>query len=93
MAREITRVHNEVTGATLYFAQVIFHEVAAGNYFVGGKPLTDDQIFLHGQIRAGRSAIDRKRLLLSLRQVVVESAGANLQRLGLPCRSPCPRHH
>ena len=76
IASEITRVHNQVTGAATYFAQVIFQEVAVGNYFIGGKPLADDQIFLHGQIRAGRSAIDRKRLLLSLHQVVAESSGA-----------------
>ena len=39
IAREITRVHNEATGAPTYFAQVIFIEIAPGKYFVGGMPL------------------------------------------------------
>src|SRR2546423_1151931 len=77
MASEITRVHNEITGAATFFAQVIFHEVPVGSYFVGGKPLADDQLFLRGQIRAGRSAIDRKRLLLALHQAVAEASGAS----------------
>jgi phenylpyruvate tautomerase PptA (4-oxalocrotonate tautomerase family) len=76
VARDITRVHNEVTGAATFFAQVIFNEVPAGNYFIGGKPLKDDQIFLNGQIRAGRSAVDRGRLLRELHRVVAAAAGA-----------------
>uniref|UniRef100_UPI001952E9C7 tautomerase family protein n=1 Tax=Stenotrophomonas maltophilia TaxID=40324 RepID=UPI001952E9C7 len=66
VAAEITRIHNEVTGAATFFAQVIFNEVPAGNYFIGGKPLREDQIFINGQIRAGRSALDRARLLRGL---------------------------
>ena len=75
-ASEITRVHNQVTGAATFFAQVIFNDVPAGNYFVGGKPLQGDQIFLNGQIRAGRSAIDRSRLLSGLRDAVAAAVGA-----------------
>jgi len=75
-AAEITRVHNEITGAASFFAQVIVHEVPAGNYFLGGRPLAGDQLFLHGQIRAGRSALDRQRLLFALRDVVAEAASA-----------------
>ena len=74
-AAAITRTHNQVTGAATFFAQVIIHEVAAGNYFAGGKPLAGRQLFLNGQIRAGRSALDRKRLLLGLRDGVVVATG------------------
>ena len=81
VAAEITRVHNEVTGAATFFAQVIIHEVPSGNYFVGGRPLKGEQLFLHGQIRAGRSALDRKRLLLTLRDVVAAAAGAELRNV------------
>ena len=76
VASEITRVHNEVTGAATFFAQVIFQEIAPSNYFVAGKPLVGDQIFLHGQIRAGRSALDRTRLLTSLHRAVAAAADA-----------------
>lgn len=78
MASEITRVHNQVTGAATFFAQVIFQEIVPGNYFVGGEPLAGDQLFLHGQIRAGRSAIDRTTLLRSLHRVVAEASGAEV---------------
>lgn len=76
VAAAITEVHEAVTGAATFFAQVLIHEVPAGNYFVGGAALADDQLFLHGQIRAGRGALERRRLLLALRDAVVEAAGA-----------------
>ncbi len=76
VAADITRVHNEVTGAASFFAQVIVHEVPAGRFFVGGRVLAGDQLFLQGQIRAGRSAQDRQRLLLGLRDAVAGAAGA-----------------
>ena len=75
VAEAITRTHSVVTGAATFFAQVIIHEVAAGNYFAGGKQLVGRQVFLIGQIRAGRSAPDRKRLLLELRDGVAEAGG------------------
>lgn len=76
VAAEITRIHNEVTGAATFFAQVIINEVPAGNYFIGGKPLREDQIFINGQIRAGRSAVDRARLLRGLHGCVAAAASA-----------------
>jgi phenylpyruvate tautomerase PptA (4-oxalocrotonate tautomerase family) len=78
-AAGITRVHNAVTGAASFFAQVIVNEVPAGNYFLGGRPLVGGQLFLHGQIRAGRSALDRRRLLLGLRDIVAEAAGVEVR--------------
>jgi phenylpyruvate tautomerase PptA (4-oxalocrotonate tautomerase family) len=62
IAKEITRVHNAVTGAAAYFAQVIFHDVSNGNHFMGGAPLQSDLVFVHGIIRAGRSVPDRQKL-------------------------------
>ena len=56
IAREITRVHHETTGAPAYFAQVLFVEIKPGRYFVGGGPLKGKQVFVNGQIRAGRTA-------------------------------------
>ncbi|MFY7916135.1 MAG: tautomerase family protein, partial [Rubrivivax sp.] len=38
LARRITDLHCEHTGAPAYFAQVLFTDVKAGNYFLGGKP-------------------------------------------------------
>jgi phenylpyruvate tautomerase PptA (4-oxalocrotonate tautomerase family) len=63
IAQEITRAHSDATGAQSFFAQVIFNEVPQGNHFVGGRPLRAEQVFVHGHIRAGRTA-QRKRELL-----------------------------
>jgi phenylpyruvate tautomerase PptA (4-oxalocrotonate tautomerase family) len=48
IAGEITRIHAEVTGAPSFFAQVIFSDVQSGDWFMGGAPLTHDQIFIYG---------------------------------------------
>jgi phenylpyruvate tautomerase PptA (4-oxalocrotonate tautomerase family) len=74
IAAAITRTHNEVTGAPTFFAQVIFNEVEAGNYFVGGVALNVDQLFIHGQIRAGRTADDKHRLLVRMIEAGADAA-------------------
>ena len=54
LAEGITKVHNVVTGANNYFAQVIFNKTKKNNHFMGGKKVKEPSIFLLGQIRAGR---------------------------------------
>ena len=54
VAEAVTRAHGDSTGAPYYFAQVTFNEVKPGNYYLGGKPLEGDHIFVHGTIRNGR---------------------------------------
>ena len=56
IAKGITRVHNLVTGANTYFAQVIFNKTKNNDHYMGGKKVKEPQLFLHGQIRSGRSA-------------------------------------
>ena len=76
VAAEITRVHNEQTGAQTFFAQVIFQDVPEGNHFVGGAPLANDHIFVHGQIRAGRDAATKRRLLERMLDAVITAASS-----------------
>jgi len=84
IAKEITRIHNSVTGAASFFAQVIFREIEKGNHFMGGNLLSGDQIFVHGFIRSGRSVPDRQR--------VVTELSASLSKLsGLPKRRGRPK--
>ncbi|HYF17950.1 MAG TPA: tautomerase family protein [Ramlibacter sp.] len=75
IARDVTRVHNEVTGAQAFFAQVMFQEVAPGDWFMGGAPLANAQVFLHGQIRGGRPLEMKQRLLRQLIDVVTAATG------------------
>jgi len=74
IAEEITRIHNETTGAQSFFAQVIFNEVPQGNHFVGGSPLRSEQIFVHGHIREGRSAEVKRELLEGIVDAVSKAA-------------------
>ena len=77
LARRITDIHCEKTGAPAYFAQVLFTDVTPGNYFLGGKPLKDDNIFVHGQIRAGRGPEIKEPLILDLMKSTAEIAGTH----------------
>ncbi len=74
IAREITRIHNEATGAPTYFAQVIFVEVAPGKYFVGGVPLHGQQVFVSGQIRAGRTMASKDALIAAMLAALAAAA-------------------
>ncbi len=70
LARAITQAHTEATGAQGFFAQVVFTEVAPGHHFVGGAPIRDDLVFVHSQIRAGRTAEQKRALLDELSEAV-----------------------
>lgn len=75
IAQAITKIHNECTGANTYFAQVLFHEISSGKHFMGGKLVQDSQIFLHGQIRAGRPPELKEKLILAMREALIKSSG------------------
>ncbi len=77
IARGITRVHNKTTGANSFFAQVIFEENKKNNHYMGGKMITNKQIFLQGQIRAGRTSEIKKKLILSLRNTIIKNSKLN----------------
>jgi phenylpyruvate tautomerase PptA (4-oxalocrotonate tautomerase family) len=77
IAREITRIHCEVTGAPGYFAQVIFEEVKPGSYFMGGVPLKHDVIFVYGRIRAGRSIQDKLQMIKLMTEALGKAAGVD----------------
>ena len=65
-----------------YFAQVIFSEVDEGNYFVGGRPLSHGHVFVHGQIRGGRTPESKSTLISSIVKAVAEAASAVLPEGG-----------
>ena len=77
LAKGITEVHYRVTGANKYFAQVIFNEKSKGNHFMGGKIISEPQLFLYGQIRSGRTAEVKKKLISDLRDVLINVSGLN----------------
>jgi phenylpyruvate tautomerase PptA (4-oxalocrotonate tautomerase family) len=66
LASAITDIHCKITGAPAYFAQVIFNDIPEENYFIAGKPLRDDILFVHGQIRAGRDLEVKHQIILEI---------------------------
>ena len=74
IAKGITKIHHKVTGANTYFAQVIFNKTNDHDHFMGGKKVKEPQIFLHGQIRAGRTSKIKKKLIIELRDVLIEKS-------------------
>ena len=81
IARGITDTHKAVTGAEAYFAQVIFAKTRRGDHFMGGEPVNEPQMFLHGQIRAGRTADGKQKLCLDLRDVLASISGLDNSRI------------
>ena len=72
LAEGITKVHNVVTGANTYFAQVIFNKTKKNNHFMGGKKVKEPSLFLLGQIRAGRPKKIKDRLISDLKNILVK---------------------
>lgn len=72
LAKAITKIHADVTGAEAYFAQVIFKELDLHDCFIGGVLLDEPHIFLNGQIRVGRGEQIKKQLLVEL-EIAIQS--------------------
>ena len=73
IANDITNTHSKFTGANTFFAQVIFQKNEKNAHFMGGKIVKTKEIFLNGQIRAGRTLKVKKQLILGLRKVLIKN--------------------
>ena len=77
LAEGITKIHNIVTGANTYFAQVIFNKTKKNNHFMGGKRVKEPSLFLLGQIRAGRSKKIKDKLIADLKNILIKKSKLN----------------
>ncbi|HEX2329766.1 MAG TPA: tautomerase family protein [Candidatus Angelobacter sp.] len=64
LAREITRVHCELTGAPGHFVHVLFSEFASGDWFTACEP--SGFSIVNALIRAGRSDEQKRQLMLAI---------------------------
>jgi phenylpyruvate tautomerase PptA (4-oxalocrotonate tautomerase family) len=76
LAEAIARIHSEATGAPQFFVQVIIDENQSVARFLGGQ-LTTSHIWIRGDIRAGRTEEQRKKLMLHIVRDVSQIAGVN----------------
>ena len=73
IANDITNTYSKYTGANTFFAQVIFQKNEKNAHFMGGKLVKTKEIFLNGQIRAGRTSRGKKKLIIGLRKILVKN--------------------
>jgi len=73
IAKEITTIHCEATGAPPSFVNVIFLEIPAGGSFVAGQPAT--RSLIEGNIRAGGDLKTRQGMLRTLSEMWTRLTG------------------
>ena len=73
IADDISNTHSKYTGANTFFAQVIFQKNEKNSHFMGSKLVKTKEIFLNGQIRAGRTLKVKKKLILGLRKILIKN--------------------
>ena len=73
IARAVTRVHSEVTGAPVRYVHCSFHEMPRGSMFIGGEETTSPRMI--GLIRSGRSEGLRGRLIRGIADAWSEITG------------------
>ena len=76
IARSITDIYPEVTGAPRYFVQVIFHDVAPGNNYVAGRQAPADKILIRCDTRSGKTNEQRSQMVRRIMQDVSRASGA-----------------
>ncbi|MGA2058423.1 MAG: tautomerase family protein [Bradyrhizobium sp.] len=78
IAAAITDAHHRNTGAPGFFAQVLFVTLPERKHYIGGKLNSTSHIYIHGLIRAGRSAAAKTELIeqIALRAREISGVGA-----------------
>ena len=79
IATVITEAHHQNTGAPGFFAQVLFVVLPDRKHYIGGKPNKAQHIFVHGLIRAGRSAAAKIGLIQQITLKVREISGVGAE--------------
>ena len=78
IAAAITDAHHQNTGAPGFFAQVLFVALPGRKHYIGGKPNSTPHIYIHGLIRAGRSATAKTGVIqqITLKAREISGVGA-----------------
>ena len=76
IAKGITAIYREETGAPGYLVQVIFYDIAPGNHYVAGRPVPADQICIRCDTRSGKTSKQRTQMVRRIMQDVGRACGA-----------------
>jgi phenylpyruvate tautomerase PptA (4-oxalocrotonate tautomerase family) len=75
IAKGITAIYHEETGAPGYLVQVIFYDIAPGNHYVAGRPVPADQICIRCDTRSGKTNTQKSQMLRRIMQDVARVSG------------------
>jgi phenylpyruvate tautomerase PptA (4-oxalocrotonate tautomerase family) len=77
IAKAITTIYNEETGAPRYLVQVIFNDITPGNHFIAGKVGSADQIWVRCDTRSGKTDSEKNKMIRRILQDVAKVCGAD----------------
>src|SRR5260370_3178390 len=83
IAKGITAIYHEETGAPGYLVQVIFYDIAPGNHYVAGRPTPAAQICIRSDTRRGKTTKPKSQMLRRIMQHVATAIGAAEHPLSL----------
>jgi phenylpyruvate tautomerase PptA (4-oxalocrotonate tautomerase family) len=75
IARSLTAIHAEETGAPAYLVQMIFQDVQLHSHYIGGEAAPVGRIWIRGDIRAGRTDAVKQRMIERMLHDTCETAG------------------
>ena len=76
IAKCITDIYHEETGAPRYLVQVIFYDVAPGNHYIAGELGSADQIWIRCDTRSGKTGMEKTQMLRRIMKQVGKIIGA-----------------
>ena len=76
IAKSITAIYHEETGAPGYLVQVIFYDIAPGNHYLAGRPAPADEICIRCDTRSGKTNAEKSEMLRRITQGVARVSGA-----------------
>src|SRR6187402_3756942 len=75
IANTLATIHNIENGVPRWCVQTIFHEIPAGNHFIGDKTVPTDQVWINADTRPGRTAEKKSAMIGRMVKEVSEASG------------------
>jgi phenylpyruvate tautomerase PptA (4-oxalocrotonate tautomerase family) len=80
IAEAIARVHSEETGAPKFFCQIVIEEKKSANRYLGPSRASG-QIWIRGDIRAGRTEGQRTQMMLRMMEEISRITGVKEEEI------------
>jgi phenylpyruvate tautomerase PptA (4-oxalocrotonate tautomerase family) len=77
IAKAITAIYHEETGAPRYLVHVIFNDIAPGNHYVAGRVGSADQIWVRCDTRSGKTDSEKNKMIRRILKDVAKVSGAD----------------